>query len=390
MAKLKMGVIGAGMISQGCAKNIRKHDDAELVAAFDPNAGRLAKLAQENEIPRTYDSLEKFLADDEVEAVYVAVPNKYHAPTAISVLESGRHCLLDKPFALNYAEAKSVVDKANEVGKTFMLGMNQRFPAHRQRVRKLNKDGVLGDVYHAKGFWIRRGGIPKLNTWFGHNAISGGGCMLDIGVHMLDVTMWMADNFRPVSVVGKTYTKFGPRGLGEGNWGLSDPDPSLTFDVDDFATAQITFENGMTLALDISWAAMIEVDTRMGSQLFGTEAGASVDPAKLHRIAGKVEPTEQATADGSDPNQADVSKTAYETLELGDEGTGAGPQKGTLGVPLEYEHCDRFHNFINAVLGREPKACLDHEVLTVQKILDGIYESSRTGKQIAITPEEPQ
>ncbi|MGF1632357.1 MAG: Gfo/Idh/MocA family protein [Phycisphaerae bacterium] len=389
MAKLKFGVIGAGMVSRGAVKSILKHDDATIVAAWDPHAGRLAELKEEGKITRTHETLDKFLNDDEVEAVYVAVPNKYHAETALAVLNSGRHCVLDKPFALSYAEAKRVVDKANEVGKTFMLGMNQRFTADRQRVRRLVKDGVLGEVYHTKGFWLRRGGIPKLNTWFGHNAISGGGCMLDIGVHMLDVTMWMADNFRPVSVTGRTYSKFGHRGIGEGSWGMSDPDPKLTFDVDDFASALINFENGMTLALDISWAALMENDSRMGSQLFGTEAGASVDPAKLHRL-GRGAAAAEAVADGTDPNQADVSKSVFETLTIGDEGSGAGPQEGSIGVPVEFPHCDRFHNFINAVLGREEKCCLDHEVLTVQKILDGIYESSRTGKQVSITPEEPR
>ena len=383
MPKLKIGMIGAGQISRSAGTSIRKHADVQIVAAFDPNEKRLGELRKEHEIGRGHSTLDAFLADDEIEAVYVAVPNKFHAPTAIKVLESGRHCMLDKPFALNHAEAKGVVDKANEVGKTFMLGMNQRFPAGRQRVRKLVRDGVLGEVYHAKGYWLRRGGIPTLNTWFGHKALSGGGCMLDIGVHMLDATMWMADNFKPVSVVGKTYSKFGHRGIGEGGWGLSDPDPSLTFDVDDFASAFINFENGMTMSLDISWALMMDRDNRDGSEIFGTEAGASVsNEAKLHRIAGKIEA--ESVVDSADPSSANRSKTAYETLTIGDDGAGAGPQKGSIGVPLEYDHCDRFHNFINAVLGREEKCCKDEEVLTVQRVLDGIYESGRTGKQVRL------
>jgi predicted dehydrogenase len=389
MASLNIGVIGAGMIARGAVKSINQHDDVKIVAAFDPDAERLASLQELGEITRTHNSRQKLLEDDELDAVYVAVPNKFHAETARAVLQSGRHCLLEKPFALSYAEAKSVVDAADESGKTFMLGMNQRFGAGRQRVRRLVRDGVLGEIYHAKGFWMRRGGIPKLNTWFGHKCASGGGCMLDIGVHMLDLTMWLADNFRPTSVLSKTYTKFGPRGIGEGGWGLSDADPSLSFDVDDFASALVTFENGMTLAVDVSWAAMMEVDSREGSQLFGTEAGASVDPAKLHRLAEGVA-APQAEADGSDPNAADVSKSVYETLTIGDEGAGEGSQQGSIGVPLEYEHCNRFHNFINAVLGREAKCCLDHEVLTVQKVLDAIYESSRTGRQVDVTPEEPK
>ncbi len=359
MPKLKFGFVGAGMVSRYSAKNVASHEEATIVAAFDPSAKRLGELCDENDIPRRYADLDAFLADDELDAVYVAVPNKFHASIAKQVLKSGRHLLLDKPFALNYAEAKSVVDVAEASGKKFCVGMNQRFPAGRQRIRKLVKDGELGEIYHAKGYWLRRSGIPRLQTWFGHKALSGGGCMLDIGVHMLDVTLWMADNFEPVSVVGKTHSKFGPRGLGEGGWGLSDRDPSLTFDVDDFANAFITFKNGMTVSLDVSWAAHTEVDSKEGAELFGTEAGASIEPAKLFR---RPDPTGE-----------------YEILTLGDT-----TDQASLAVPVEYEHCDRFHNFINHIFDREELCCKPSESLVVQKVLDAVYESSRTGKQVMI------
>jgi predicted dehydrogenase len=395
MAELKFGFVGAGMVTKGGVKAVNGHDSASVAAVYDPHAGRRDALKDEFGIPRTHDSLEAMLDDDEINAVYVAVPNKFHAPIARQVLESGRHCILDKPFALSYDEAKSVVDTADEKGVKFMLGMNQRFPAGRQQIRRIVKDGHLGEIYHAKGYWLRRGGIPKLNTWFGHKAISGGGGMLDIGVHMLDVTLWMCDNFRPTSVTAKTYSKFGHRGIGEGGWGLSDPDPSLTFDVDDFASAFITFENGMTLSLDISWALFMEDANRDGSQLFGTEAGASVDPPKLHRLAkgddapADADDASAVSAAGADATAANVSKTSYETVEITQPGVD-GKVRGTMDVPVEFPHCNRFDNFINFVLDREPKCCLDHEVLTVQKVLDGIYESCRTGKQVGITPEEPK
>ena len=346
------------MVTRSAPDSIRKHGDAELVAAYDPHAERLAEFKEKGEIPRTHDSLEAFLADDEVEAVYVAVPNKFHAPIALDVLRSGRHLMLDKPFAFNYADAKEVVDTAKEVGKTFCLGMNYRLTKGRQRVRKLVQDGALGEVYHAKGYWFRRAGIPRLQTWFGHKALSGGGCLLDIGVHMLDLTMFMADNYRPTSVLGKTYGKFGHRGQGEGGWGLSDRDPSLTFDVDDFASAFITFENGMTASLDVSWAAYQEDANVDGCRLFGTEAGAAVDPAKLFTRP--------------DP-QGD-----FVVQELDDES----------GVDVKYPHCDRFHNFINSVLGREELCFEPGQALVVQKVLDAIYESSQTGKQVDIQPED--
>ncbi len=354
---VKLGIVGAGKIARYAPQSIASHDDAELVAAYDPHAERLAEYKEEAKIPRTHDSLEALLGDDEIDAVYVAVPNKFHAPIALDVLKSGRHLLLEKPFALNYGEARSVVDAAEASGNVFCLGMNQRFPAGRQRVRRLVRDGVLGEVYHGKACWFRRAGIPRLQTWFGHKELSGGGCLLDIGVHMLDAVMYMADNFKPTSVLGQTYSKFGHRGQGEGGWGLSDRDPSLDFDVDDFASALITFENGLTIGLDVSWAAYQEHGSVDGGKLFGTEGGASVDPAKIFTRP--------------DPEGDFVVR------ELGDDSD----------VPMEYPHCDRFHNFINAILGREKVATPPSESLVVQKVLDAIYESSRTGKQVAIQPE---
>ena len=354
MPQLKFGFVGAGMVARYSADSVASHPDATLAAAFDPHAGRLSELCDKFDIPRRHDSLEAILHDDDLDAIYVAVPNKFHAPIAHQVIDAGKHLFLDKPFALNYAEAKGVADAAAARGKVFHVGMNQRFPAGRQRLRQAVQRGELGVVYHVKGYWLRRAGIPRLHTWFGHKAISGGGCMLDIGVHMLDLALFLAGNFEPVSVVGKTYTKFGDRGLGEGGWGLSDRDPALTFDVDDFASAFIAFRNGMTMSLDVSWAAHQETANVEGATLFGTDAGASVDPAKIFQIKGK--------------------SSDYEVTELSDED----------GDDLEYA-TDRFHNFTNHVLGREPLCCDPGQSLVVQKILDAIYESSKTGQQITIS-----
>ena len=353
MDQVRFGVIGAGQISYSACESIAKHADAGVVANFDPDAGRRDLLADKFGVKSRYDSAEALLADENVDAVYVAVPNKFHAPLAKQALEAGKNVILDKPFALNLAEAKGVVAAAQKSGKTFTLGMNQRFGRDQQKVKALVEGGKLGEVYHVKSFWFRRSGIPKMGTWFGNKELSGGGCLLDIGVHLLDLALYLTDNFEPVSVFGQTYTKFGNRGLGEGGWGMSDKQ-DLKFDVDDFATALIKFKNGLSVNLDVSWACHAEDANRSDVVLYGTDAGAGAYSNKLYH--------------------ADYDTGEYVVTQ-------------NAAAEIRYPHCDRFHNFINALLGREELCCTADQALAVQAILDGIYESSKTGKPVDLKLE---
>lgn len=347
---VRFGIVGAGAIVQGDGcPNINRHADAKVVAAWDPHAGRLGEICEKFDIPHKAESAEALFARDDVDAIYIATPNKFHAPLAIQAAKAGKHVLLEKPFAMNLAEAKQVVAAAKQAGVKFMVGMNQRFTKTSQQLRSLVEQGVLGEVYHAKSFWFRRTGIPRLQTWFGHKQLSGGGGLLDIGVHLLDLALYLTDNFEPIGAYGKVHTKFGNRGIGEGGWGLSDRDPSLTFDVDDLATATIQMKNGMSVSLEISWAIHQESANQMDVQLFGTEAGAVAYSNKLFRYA--------------DPKVGE-----YEVIQK------------PAGGKVRYEHCDRFHNFINGVLGREELCVKPEQSLAVQSILDAIYESARTGQ----------
>ena len=351
MNTINIGIIGAGKIVQGVPKHIAEHGQAKVVAAYDPSAVRLAAFCNNGEIPYACESANALLQRDDVQAVYIAVPNAFHAPLALKALRSGKHVLLDKPFALNFAEAQAVVAAARDAKRVFCVGMNQRFNADSQLVRSLVLQGIFGEIYHAKAYWQRRWGIPKAGTWFGMKKLGGGGCLLDIGVHMLDLCLWTIDNFKPVSVVGRTYTRFGNRGIGHGGWGMSDPEPDYVFDVDDLATALINFENGLSVTLDVSWAAHREAG-RDNVEIFGTDAGASIRPAKVFR--------------------RDPLREEYDVIDQ--------PKKHSL-----FSHTSRHYNFINAVLGREELCCKPEQSLVVQKILDAIYASaSAGGKQVAV------
>jgi predicted dehydrogenase len=350
--ELRFGVLGAGQISRSACQEINRHANARVVAVSDPSAERLAELAKElgGEL-RTFSDNQALLEAPDLDAVFIAAPNAFHAPLALSALRAGKHVLVEKPFATNAIEARAVVEQAALSGKLLSVGMNQRFREDSQRVQALVQTGKLGHVYHAKAFWFRRSGIPKLGTWFCNKALAGGGALYDIGVHLLDLALFTMGRFHPVSVSGQTYSNFGARGIGEGTWGLSER-AHTTFDVDDGATALLRFADGATLSLDVSWAIHQKEHDRMNVVLHGTEAGAGCYPGELYRF-------------GKEPG-------AYEASAL--EAT-----------PLRYPHTNRFHNFIGAVLGTEDLCVSPAEALAVQRILDAIYESSRLGREVMLS-----
>lgn len=348
MKEVRFGFIGAGKISHFSAKAIAEHDNATLVAAQDLNKERLDDLGDAFEIKHRFTEAKDLFACADVDAVYIAVPNKFHAPLAIEALKAGKHVILEKPFAMSTAEAEEVLAVSKETGRTFTLGMNQRFMEDSQKIKAITKTGALGEIYYAKAFWFRREGIPKLGTWFGNKELAGAGAINDIGVHLLDLCLHAMDNFEPVSVFGTMYTKFGNRGLGEGGWGLSDSEGTV-FNVDDLSTALIKMKNGATVSLEVSWAAHIEEKNRMNVELFGTDAGASLYPAKIYK---------------RDPLDAD-----YQVIE-------------NVAAEPEFPHCERFHNFINHLLGTEDLLVKAEQALAVQRILDAVAESCRTGKSV--------
>jgi len=351
LSKVRFGLVGAGQIAHYAAAAISQHPQAKLVAVQDLHEERRKTLQSKHALEFAHDAVEELLANKSVDAVYIAVPNKFHIPLAIQALEAGKHVILEKPFAMNAAEAEKAIAVAKKAGVILNVGMNQRFTSDSQKIKQLVEEGILGEIYHAKAYWFRRAGIPKLGTWFGSKEIAGGGSLYDIGVHMLDLCLHTINNFEPVSVVGATYTKFGNRGLGEGGWGMSDRSETA-FDVDDFSSAFIRFANGATVTLDTSWASHRAEGNKENVEIFGTEGGATLRPARLFRGSAGL-------------------PAVYEIVD-------------EIKLNLRMPHQDRFHNFINHLLGTEELCVSTAQALVVQKILDGIAESNRTGKEVRL------
>jgi predicted dehydrogenase len=348
---IKVGMIGAGGIANDHCKNINAYPDAKVVAVADLSQERREELKKNYSMERAYEKWEDLVKDPGIDAVAIALPNSLHAPVSLAALDNGKHVLLDKPFALNLKEAQEVADMAKKKKKVLMLGMNQRFRQDAQTLRTIVERGELGEIYHTKTYWYRRMGSPKFGTWFVNKKLSGGGCLLDIGVHFLDLSLYLTDNWEPVSVFGQVYSKLGPRGIGEGGWGKSDRDSKIAFDVEDFATSLIRFKNGATLELNISWILHQATPDRNNVELFGTEAGASLAPTKIFRMAAK-------------PGE-------YEVVE---------PQN----VKIAHKYTNRQANWLDAIIGKDKPLCTIPQALTVQKILDAIYASSESGKEVRL------
>ncbi|MCC2685205.1 MAG: oxidoreductase [Paenibacillaceae bacterium] len=351
-AKVKFGIIGAGNIGKVHCKTISKLKDvAEIAAITDVYRALAEERAAEDGIRKVYGTVDELLADGDIQAVVIGVPNKFHAPLAIQAMEAGKHVILEKPMGVNLEAAKEIVRTQRKTGKTIMIPHQMRWEAAAQALKQRIEQGELGRIYNAKAGLFRRKGIPGWGTWFTRSEISGGGPLIDIGVHMLDLSLYLMGNPKPVSVYGSTYAEFGPHKRGIGNWGT--PNWEGSFDVEDLATALIKMEDGSTLSLEVSWAVHGGVENNGPFvHLMGTDGGASLrgKEGKIYKEqSGETIDSKVEAGDGKENPRIPMYKHFIECLELGT-------------VPIS-----------NAMTG-----------YTNNLILDAIYRSSQSGNEVKL------
>lgn len=351
MKKIRIGLIGAGNIGNVHLQEFGKlKDQCEFTAITDAYLPLAGQRAAQYGIPVVASSPEELIMREDVDAVIVAVPNQAHAPLTIFALEQGKHVLVEKPMGLNAAAAKEIVRAQQRTGLTVMVAHQMRWEWLPLQVKQQVEQGKLGRIYTAKASYVRRKGIPGWGTWFTQQAQSGGGPLIDIGVHMLDLTFFLMGEPKPVSVYGAAYAEFGPRKKGIGTWGK--PDWNGTYDVEDLATAIIKMEDGSTLTLDVSWAVHTDTDDMPFVKLMGTEGG-----AVLRGSEGKF-----LTEQFDQPMEAALSEPA------GDEG-------GRVRLSRHFLECVRE--------GKQPWTSAETG-LRSNLIIDAIYESSRTGNEVKL------
>ena len=352
---IKAGVVGCGGIANGKHfPAIKKNGKIELVAFCDLIKERAEKAKEEYGTPdaRVYTDYTELVKED-VDVVYVLTPNNAHAPVSIAAMKAGKHVMCEKPMAKTYAEAKEMVKTAKETGKILTIGYQNRYRADSQYLKSACEADELGEIYYAKAHAIRRRAVP---TWgvFIDEEKQGGGPLIDIGTHALDLTLWMMNNYEPASVTGSTYRKLADQTQTGNAWGDWDP---KKFTVEDSAFGFIKMKNGATIVLEASWALnSLDVDEAKTS-LCGTKAGADMkDGLRINRVHHGRQCVEK-------PN-----------LDAG----GVAFYDGTEEKPADIEA----EVFYNAVTKGTPLTVEPEQALVVTQLLEAIYESAKTGKTI--------
>jgi len=278
MGRLKVGVIGAGGSIAACHIGAYlKNPDAELYALCDIDEARLKTAAEKYNVSRAFTDINALLELSELDAVSVCTWNNSHAECAIAALNRGKHVLCEKPPAVTVGQAAAMKEAADRNGKLLMFGFVRRFGNDYRILKDLIGGGFLGEIYFAKAVYLRRDGNP--GGWFGDKSRSGGGPLIDLGVHVIDFVRSIAGNPRPVSVYAVTYQKLFDRKnikCGE-KYTASGRSENDVCDVEDLAAALIRFDGGLTLSVETSFALNLKNDVGK-IELFGTKGGAKLDP----------------------------------------------------------------------------------------------------------------
>lgn len=367
MKKLKVGIIGCGGIAN------QKHlpaltsqkDKCEIVAFCDIIRERAEKAAAQYGVEgaQVCEDYHELLANPEIDVVHVLTPNVAHCPITVAAFEAGKHVMCEKPMAATTADAQLMMDAWKKSGKKFTIGYQNRFRKDTQTLFKACRSGDLGDIYFAKAHAIRRRAVP---TWgvFPDKSKQGGGPLIDIGTHALDITLWMMDNYEVESVTGSVFEKLGHmKEASVGNmFGPWDPEK---YEVEDSAFGFIKMKNGATIFLESAWAINMKESREASCTLCGTKAGAEI-------IGG------MSKAEGEYDlvfNKTDYGQLTEETLSAG--GTIAFFE-GSSDKPEEVE-CKQW---LEAILNDSEPLVKPEQAFTVTKILDNIYKSAAQGKEI--------
>jgi predicted dehydrogenase len=351
-SKLKIGIIGSGGIAQGVhIPGYQSMPDlCEVVALCDPIASVAEAAAEKFGIGKTYTDYHELLADPEIAAVSVATPNKFHKEPTIDALKAGKHVLCEKPLAMNAAEAREMCAAARDSGKILQVALQQRFAGPSQFAKKFIDDGHMGDIYFARAQALRRRGVPGWGVFIDKEK-QGGGPLIDIGVHILDLTLFLMGYPKPVSASGKTWDMLGKNP--DLYNGMGDYDRSK-FTVEDFAVGLIKFDNGAVVSLESSFMANQDGDP-FQTQLYGTKAGAIV----------------KGWGDNAVQIFTEQDKQLFNLV----------PQN----IPhIKSAHEEEVKAFIDAILNNKPSPVPGLNGLILNAIFDAIYKSSVTGKEESV------
>jgi predicted dehydrogenase len=354
--KIGIGIIGFGGIARGAHfnsgyKKLAEH--CEVLAVADILPHRCTEAKEQFGIPLGFADYHELLAMPEIDAVSVCTPNGVHMQATVDALRAGKHVLCEKPMAMNSRECKEMIAAQKETGRKLQVGFNMRFSPGAQSLKRAVENGEFGKVYHAAARAIRRRRVPTGGVFLSKE-LNGGGPLIDIGVHITDMTLWLMGHPKPAFTVGSATCEMGKTPNMVGEWGQWKPED---FTVEDFASAYIRFEDGRTMTLLSSFIANID-EEHFDTQIFGTGAGAFFDAN-----AGKY------------------------TMYREEFGTLTNTTAGYL-PSVWSTHGREIEEFLRAIKNdltiEEVGAATGEQALMVTQIMDAIYKSSDEGKEVAI------
>jgi len=353
---LRAGVVGLGYAGE---THLQAYRDlgVERVALAGLEPERLKLLGEKYTVGDLHEDWQELVARDDLDVVSVCAPNYLHAPIAIAALGSGKHVLCEKPLARSGPEAASMVAAAEVNDRVLHTSFNHRERGDVQILRRHLESGALGRIYHAKASWMRRRGVPGAGGWFTNKEMAGGGPLIDLGVHVLDLALHLLGEPEVLSVSAATYAELAGRG-GFANVKEATSTASPLIEVEDLATAFVRLSGGATLLLEASWATYGSAGDDFGVTLFGTEGGAEM---KVRNYA---------TAD---------------TLRIFTDVAGAPAEVRPVTGPGE-GHRAVVRAFLAAVASGHFDAHRGYEGLHRTTVVDACYASATAGHEVGLKP----
>ncbi len=350
---LKLGFIGAGGIADLQLRCFQARKDVRIAAFADIDAGTLERRRAEFPDASCYANYPDMLARETLDAVSVCTPNRWHMAPTVAALNAGCHVLVEKPLAMSAQEGRAMVDAAGQAQRKLVIGFQYRFDPRSAFIRRAFDDGVFGDVLYVRVRALRRRGIPNWGV-FGQKSAQGGGPLIDIGVHALEMAHFAIGTPTPISASADMFTYLGNRPSGDVKSMWPDWDHA-TYDVEDLAVGRIRFDNGAVLTIESSFAAHHRHRNLVDFELMGTNGGATWEPTVVHT---------DELGHMIDKSPAWLPDTSFEAVFR-----------------------RKIDGFVEHVLYDRSTIAPGSDGLTVQEMLDALYRSAESnGAEVAINP----
>ena len=352
--KLKVGLIGLGGIMRNSHMvRYKKADDVEIVAICDILPEKIASFKEKFNMPDmpSFIDYKELLEVEGLDYVDICTPNYMHSVIAVDALKKGINVFCEKPDAVSVEEALKMKAAAEESGKHLMVMRNNRYRKTAKYLKQYIADGKMGDIYCGRCGWQRRRGIPGKGGWFTTKEQSGGGPLIDLGVHMIDLAIWLMGNPTPVAVSGCTYTKFADSDISDSvNSSFGDKKADGIFDVEDLAMGFIKFDNGACLQIEFSWASNVAKES-VFVELRGDKAGAEFKDGSLKIYTEEAGELKDILPDVIDDNHI---------------------------------HSDNLAHFADVLLNDVEPDFTPVQGVNMIKILEAMYKSAETGMEVRL------